>query len=297
MRYASKAMQTAVIGLIATGAAMLTATQAVAADKPTIELGYVQTWPSSVGTTQLAATVIENELGYPVKMTTADPGLLYQGVKTGDLDAQLSAWLPSTHESYYEKAWADSITLGPNLIGTRAGLVVPEYVDIDKVSELADHADKFKSRIVGIGAGAGVMEDAREVIDKYNLDFELQASSTAGMAAALRRATQNDEWVVVTGWSPLWIWGKFDLKYLEDDRGIYEEAGYVSTLTSRELPGKAPEVFQFLRRFQISIQTLNNLTLAMEEGKSEQEAVNDWLDDNTATVNQWVAGIDRAGGN
>ena len=291
MRYASKAIRTLAIGLIAMGASMLTATQAVAADKPTIELGYVQTWPSSVATTQLAASVIENELGYPVKMTTADPGLLYQGVKTGDLDAQLSAWLPSTHKSYYEKAWADSITLGPNLIGTRAGLVVPEYVDIDKVSELAEHADRFDSRIVGIGAGAGVMEDAREVIEKYDLDFELQASSTAGMAAALRRATRNDEWVVVTGWSPLWIWGKFDLKYLEDDKGIYEEAGYVSTLTSRELPEKAPEVFRFLRRFQISIQTLNNLTLAMEEGKSEQEAVNDWLDENARTVNEWVAGI------
>lgn len=293
MRYASKAIQTLVIGLIVMGTSMLTATQAVAADKPTIEVGYVQTWPSSVATTKLAATVIENELGYPVKLTTADPGLLYQGVKTGDLDAQLSSWLPSTHASYYEKAWADSITLGPNLIGTRAGLVVPEYVDIDKVSELADHADRFNSRIVGIGAGAGVMEDAREVIEKYNLDFELQASSTAGMAAALRRATKNGDWVVVTGWSPLWIWGKFDLKYLEDDRGIYEEAGYVSTLTSRELPEKAPEVFQFLRRFQINIETLNNLTLAMEEGKSEQEAVNDWLDENTETMNRWVAGIDR----
>lgn len=293
MKYRSKTIQTAVSALIAMGASMLAATQAVAADKPMIELGYVQTWPSSVATTELAATVIEDELGYPVKMTTADPGLLYQGVRTGDLDAQLSAWLPSTHESYYQKAWADSITLGPNLIGTRAGLVVPDYVDIDTVSELADHADRFNSRIVGIGAGAGVMEDAREVIEEYGLDFELQASSTAGMAAALQRATKNGEWVVVTGWSPLWIWGKFDLKYLKDDRGIYEEAGYVSTLTSRDLPEKAPAVFQFLRRFQISIETLNNLTLAMEEGKSEQEAITDWLDDNSATVDKWIAGIDH----
>lgn len=291
MKYASKAIRTFAIGLVAT-VSMLTATQAVAADKPTIELGYVQTWPSSVATTQLAATVIENELGYPVKMTAADPGLLYQGVRTGDLDAHLSSWLPSTHASYYEKAWQGSLTLGPNLIGTANGLVVPEYVDIDKISELDEHADRFNSRIVGISAGSGIMEDAKEAIDEYDLGFELQTSSTAGMAAALRRATRNNEWVVVTGWSPLWIWGKFDLKFLEDEKNIFGREGYVSTLTSRELPDKAPAVFRFLRRFQISTETLNNLTLAMEEGKSEQETVNDWMNTNHDVVDRWIAGID-----
>jgi hypothetical protein len=68
-----------------------------AADKPTIKIGYVEGWSDSVATTNVAANIIRNKLGYPVEMVPVAAGIMWQGVARGDLDATLSAWLPTTH--------------------------------------------------------------------------------------------------------------------------------------------------------------------------------------------------------
>jgi len=48
----------------------------------------------------------------------------------------VAAWLPGTHAEYYNTYKNDLIDLGPNLEGTKSGLVVPEYVDIDSIEDL-----------------------------------------------------------------------------------------------------------------------------------------------------------------
>ena len=47
-----------------------------------------------------------------------------------------AAWLPGTHVEYYNTYKNDFVDLGPNLQGTKNGLVVPEYVDIDSIEDL-----------------------------------------------------------------------------------------------------------------------------------------------------------------
>ena len=55
----------------------------------------------------------------------------------GEADAfRLAPWLPSTHGFLYEKHKEDIVDLGVNLTGTRIGLVVPEYMDIDSIEDL-----------------------------------------------------------------------------------------------------------------------------------------------------------------
>ena len=55
---------------------------------------------------------------------------------TAAADAMVSAWLPSTHIEYYNTYKNDLVDLGKNLHGTKNGLVVPEYVDIDSIEDL-----------------------------------------------------------------------------------------------------------------------------------------------------------------
>ncbi|WP_256242747.1 hypothetical protein [Bacillus sp. V3B] len=43
------------------------------------------------------------------------------------------AWLPSTHIEDYSTYKADLVDLGRNFHGTKNGLVVPKYIDIDSV--------------------------------------------------------------------------------------------------------------------------------------------------------------------
>ena len=86
--------------------------------------------------------------------------------------------------------------------------MVPDYVLITKISELNDHKKEFKGRIVGIDAGAGIMETSEKMIEAYNLDFKLLASSGSAMAASLKDAIKRGKWIVVTGWRPYWMFGR-----------------------------------------------------------------------------------------
>lgn len=270
-------------------------TQAAEKNNPTIDLAYVQGWPSSVITTALAANVIENKLHHPVKLTALSTGVMYQATSSGDVDAMLSAWLPVVQKDYYEKVWPNVLNLGPNLRGTKSGgLAVPSYVNANSIDDLKEHADKFGHRIVGIDAGAGVMQQTQEVIKAYGLDYRLQSSSTAAMAAALKRAIRKKKWIVVTAWSPLWIWERFDLKFLDDPEGIYGQGGYVATLAARELPDKAPAVYTFLRRFQITLSELNYMSTQVENGEKPRQAIRDWAQSHPKRVNSWIAGINQA---
>ena len=61
--------------------------------------------------------------------------------------------------------------------------MVPTHVTIDSIEDLNSVSDKFSGEIIGIDPGAGVMQNTEEVITGYGLEYELVASSSAGMAA------------------------------------------------------------------------------------------------------------------
>ena len=61
---------------------------------------------------------------------------MWTGVAEGSLDAHVAGWLPLTHADYYEKFEGKFEDLGSNLEGTKLGIVVPEYMDIDSIEDL-----------------------------------------------------------------------------------------------------------------------------------------------------------------
>ena len=64
------------------------------------------------------------------------------------------------------------------------------------------------------------MSKTEQVIEDYKLtDLELMESSGAMMTAVLQDKINKKEWVAVTGWTPHWKFGKWDLKYLKDPKG------------------------------------------------------------------------------
>ncbi|PWW17631.1 substrate binding protein of glycine betaine ABC transport system [Cytobacillus oceanisediminis] len=70
-----------------------------------------------------------------------------------------------------------------------------------------------------------------DVIPEYGLeDWEVVEGSSAAMTAALKKAYDKEEPIIVTGWSPHWKFASFDLKYLEDPKGIYGGAEDVNTV-------------------------------------------------------------------
>lgn len=278
--------------LLGVGAAVvlaISAGQASAQDKPTLSIGYVDGWSDSVATTHVAAEVIKQKLGYDVKLMPVATGIMWQGVATGKLDAMLSAWLPVTHGEYWTKNKDKVVDYGPNFKDARIGLIVPEYVKATSIADLKTD-DGFKKKIVGIDAGSGVMLKTDEAIKDYDLTgYKLQASSGAAMTSELGRAYAKKDPIAVTGWVPHWMFAKWKLRFLDDPKGVYGAAETVDSVGSKELATKAPEVVEFLKKFQWkSKDEIGEVMLAIQDGAKPEEAAKAWVAKNPDRVKEWT---------
>ena len=255
--------------------------------KKTIRIGYV-TWDCAIASSNVMKQVFE-EAGYDVEMIAVDAGPLFQGLASGEVDFTTTGWLPHTHAHYWEE-YGDQIDyVNENIPGAaRIGLVVPAYVTIDSIEEMNDVADKFDGRIVGIEPGAGIMTRTEQAIEEYDLNYELVASSSASMAAELGRAIESDEWVVVTGWSPHWKFGRWDLKFLDDPKGVYGGAEDIVTLARKDLKTDDPEAYAILQRFRWTNEDIASVMTDIADGMPEEEAAKKWVENNRDKVDLWL---------
>jgi glycine betaine/proline transport system substrate-binding protein len=255
-------------------------------DKGTVELGYVQ-WDSEIASTNVVKKVLEDQ-GYEVKITAVDASPMWLGVSEGNFDGIVAAWLPATHKDYYAQVKDKVEDLGPNLQGAKIGLVVPEYVTINSIEELNSVKDKFQGKITGIEPGAGIMKATEQAIQDYNLDLDLQSSSSAGMAAALKKAEDNGDWIVITGWTPHWKFAKWDLKYLEDPKGVYGAEEFIHTIVRKGLKEEKPEVYDILDKFNWTASDMEAVMLDIEDGMEPAEAAAKWVEANQEKVKEWI---------
>src|SRR5699024_852928 len=129
------------------------------------------------------------------------------------------------------------------------GLVVPDYMHIQSITQLNQHADELHHRIIGIDPGAGIMMATKKIIQAYNLNFKLISSSSAAMAAQLGSAIKHHKPIVVTGWNPYWIFARWNLHYLDDPKKVYGEGGHISTFVRKGLKQDMPAAYYVLDHF------------------------------------------------
>lgn len=266
----------------------LVAGAAQAQSKGTVHLAYVE-WSSAVASTNVVRVVLENA-GYDVRMSSLAAAAMWQSVASGDADAFVEGWLPTTHEDYYEQLSDQLDDLGVNLDGTKLGLVVPSYTEVDSIEQLNDFADSLNGEIIGIDPGAGLQRLTGDVVTEYDLNLRLRDGTDAIMTAALGNAIRNNEHIVVTGWTPHWMFARWDLKYLDDPKGIYGGAEQIHTIARKGLKEDMPEVWQILKKFEWTPDDMNEVMLMNEEGDADPyENAKKWVDANAEHVNQWLA--------
>lgn len=253
-----------------------------------IEIGYVA-WACAIADTYLVKNILIDEFDVDVKITDMDAGIMWQALSTGDLDFMVTAWLPGTHEAYYEEVKDDVLDLGPIYEGAAIGLVVPAYVDIDSIEDLPDYVDEFDGRIVGIDAGAGIMAATEEALTEYDLgDYELVTSSDAAMTAELSSAYADEEWVVVTGWAPHWKFADYELKFLEDPKLVYGGEETINAIAREDFGEDYPEIEEFLSNMYLTPAQLGDLIGMMNEYTDNNEAARDWIEANREVVDSWL---------
>lgn len=157
-------------------------------------------------------------------------------------------------------------------------------------------AGSFGGKIVGIEPGAGIMQATERAIETYGLDLELQDSSSFAMAAALKSAIENEEWIVVTGWTPHWKFAVYDLKYLDDPEGVYGAAETINTVVRLGLEEDDPALYTVLDNFFWTPEDIGTVMLAVNEGADPYDAAREWVDANPDKVAEWTEGVEAPEG-
>jgi glycine betaine/proline transport system substrate-binding protein len=272
-------------------------------------------WSSSIASSTLLQAVLQEKLGRTVDLVETDAEGMWRMVAEGKADAMLSAWLPDTQERYLAAYKDKVLDLGPNLEGTRIGLVVPNmtsgrlttgtglrnrpYLTTQTIPELADDAEKYKNRIVGIEPGAGIMLKARQALEEYGLkkDFRLVAGSEVSMVAELSHAVRHQRWVVVTGWVPHWSFARWELKFLDDPKNIFGQTGHINTIVRKGLKEDEPEAYAVLDRFHWSLDEIEQLMLWIQndDGLFPYDKALRWMRTNPERVRSWLPSSSPAG--
>jgi glycine betaine/proline transport system substrate-binding protein len=265
--------------------------QGGAADK-NVSIAVVAGWDEDVAASNLWKELLEQR-GYTVNMQELDIASTFTGVANGQVDLYLDAWLPTTHQVYWDryKDQLESVTAWQDGKNT---LVVPSYVDVNTIADLKGREAEFQGRIVGIEAGAGEMKAMREkIIPSYGLtDMELVEGSSPAMLATLDSSIKQQQPVVVTLWQPHWAFSRYDLKVLEDPLGAWGAPDKMEIVATKGWSAANPEVAGWLKNFKITPEQLSSLMLALQDGGKgqEQASAKKWIGENQEAVDAWFAG-------
>lgn len=254
-----------------------------------ITIGVFNGWPEGEAVSYVWKLVLEDQ-GYDVDLEYADAGPVFQGVAGGDYDLALDGWLPFTHASYFESYGDDIVDLGSWNDDAKLTVAVNADAPIDSLTELADAADDFDSRLIGIEPGAGLTQAVQQkTIPTYGLDdLDFIPSSTPAMLAELSSKLDAGENVAVTLWRPHWAYDAFDLKDLEDPEGTLGDTESIHTFTRTDFDADFPEVQGWLTDFRMDsdlLFSLENVMYNTDENVTDYtEIVRGWMSDNQ----EWV---------
>ena len=257
--------------------------------KEPVKLVYVD-WASELASAHVVKAVIEEKLNRECQLLSVSLIAMWESIAAGDQDATVAAWLPSLQSRFLEEHRSEVQDLGPNLEGTKIGLVVPDYVNIDSITELESKADKFNNKIVGIDPHAGIMDKTAAALEAYKLEnMKLVTGSGPTMTKILGKAIKEQRWIVVTGWTPHWKFAKYDLKYLQDPLGVYGEEESIHSIVRKGLREDMPKVHSFLDNFYWEPEDMQAvMLLAKNEDFSYQRAAQKWIQENEVLVDSWI---------
>jgi len=257
-------------------------------DERTLRMVYTD-WSESVALTYLSSVLLEEKMDYTVILKLTDVESAYREVASEEADVFTDAWLPETHKIYYEEHSASLDLLGITYPEARTGFVVPDYSSLQTIADLKN----YNQPIIGIDAGAGVMQKAKTAINKYSLNIKLLELSEDEMVQHLEDSIKRRKDIVVTGWEPHWIFARYEMRFLEDPDIIFGEKEKIYTIAHKNLEEIHPNAVRFFERMQLSEKQLNSLVYQVRLNEDPVKGVKAWIEQNEYVVNQWTRNLTK----
>ncbi|SET53009.1 glycine betaine/proline transport system substrate-binding protein [Salinibacillus kushneri] len=263
-----------------------------ASDKPVITMGQIS-WAENVAVTNMWKVILENK-GYQVEFNLLDMGVQMSALSKGELDVNLEIWLPVQDANYLEK-YKEEVNFSEETWydNAKVGLVVPSYMeDVNSIEDLNDQKEALNGEITGFDSGAGTMMVTKDVIKKYNLDYELVPSSEPAMLTEIEEAMEDEEPIVAPLWSPHRIFSQLDLKYLKDSKKVYGGVEKIHHATRHGFAEDYPEVSKWFKNWKMDDQAIGELMTYVAEAEAKDKdpivGAEKWVEENQQLVNEWT---------
>ncbi|MFW6351408.1 MAG: glycine betaine ABC transporter substrate-binding protein [Bacteroidota bacterium] len=252
-------------------------------DKRVVKLNYTD-WTESVAITMLASTILKEKMGYEVELKLTDIESVYNELAGGEADFFADAWLPNTHQKYFEQYKSEIDTVGVIFRNPKTGLVVPEYSKFTSITDLVEDTIP----ITGIDKGAGIMSSTRKALDHYGLQNQLFPFSDDQMTFRMTDSIKRRKEIVVTGWEPHWIFNRHDVRFLEDPDRIFPTEEHIYAVGNNESINKHPHATELFRRMQLTDKQFNSLIDQVKMATDPINGIHQWMEKNKYIVNKWV---------
>jgi glycine betaine/proline transport system substrate-binding protein len=256
-------------------------------DGQEITIGVFNGWDEGIAASFLWGHIFE-EQGAEVSYEFADPVVVFEGVASGQYDIAFDAWLPSTHSDYWEQYSSDLEDLGAWFDEAPLTIAVNEDAPVQSLTELAENADAFNNRLVGIEPGAGLTRITKdEVIPTYGLEnMQFLESSTQAMLSELQNAVDSGDNVVVTLWRPHWAYAAYPIRDLEDPENALGDPEEIHSFARSGFSADFPDAAEWVSNFTLTSEQLlaieDIMVVEMSASSNEQyaAAIDQWLADN-----------------
>jgi glycine betaine/proline transport system substrate-binding protein len=298
-------------------AATAEAPAAPSGDKPTIKL-IANTWPASELNVNVAANLLENQLGYPVEIIALDEQAQWDALAGGDGDASLEVW-PSGHGERIAQ-YIDEQGVVEN--GGELGVVgqiawyTPQYV-VDANPSLAtsegfqgpDVAKQFATAETGdkgtfFAGPLGWTQYDQQIMDTLGLDFQvINTASEEALLAQMSAKYERQEPVLFYFYKPHAIFTRYDLAQVELPACTKEEheakvaEGAVDCaypddrlikIFNPKLKDNAPDAYNLLKNFNYTTDDQIEMLGLLDGGMTVEEAAQAWIDAHGETWQAWL---------
>ncbi len=278
-------------------------------------------WSSALLQNRIAQYIVEKGYGYPTEVKFGATLPLFQGLKNGDTDVTMEIWLPNQNEAWNAAREEGAVLSVGQSLGKdwQSAFVIPAYLqeqypDLDSVDDLKDqqYKDLFKTaesgdkaRLVSCIIGWACETVNAAQIKGYGLEEHVHVINPgdgAALNADLYGAYEREEpWL---GYQ----WGTNDPALILDlvrlEEPPFSEAcwaneevkpcGYqdatILIAVNPDLPGKAPDVVEMLRKWDFNIEIYKSV--ARWQGENPDANVTAtalwWLNNNADVWGGWV---------
>ncbi len=270
----------------------------------TVRFGEVG-W-TDIETTTAATRLVLEAMGYETTSNTMSVPVVYEGMANGDIDIFLGNWMPSMatiSNEYFDEGTVEQVAV--NLEGAKYTLAVPTYLaeeGLTSFSDIQDFGEELNYEIHGIEAG----NDGNQLIwsmineDAFGLgEFEVVASSEAGMLGEVQARANQGEPIVFLGWAPHPMNTYVDMTYLsggDDYFGPNYGAATVYTNARTGFLEEYPNLETFFDNLEFTLNMENEIMTAIDNGEDASVAAEAWLQENPGMLDSWLEGVQTLDG-